>query len=132
MVFFSICASYSQIFITQAGGVSFSDFWKLRYQYIGYSIFFILKTLNSLLGYQWVTNIPMYVNLRKFLTAMTFIYQYFFMEAVASGKGYLPCMSETKYLRNGMRKRMPRKPPISEAMKIWKKFTLMPISGLLA
>ena len=78
MVFFSICASYSQIFITQTGGVSFSDFWKLRYQYIGYSIFFILKTLNSLLGYQWVTNIPMYVNLRKFLTAMTFIYQYFF------------------------------------------------------
>jgi drug/metabolite transporter (DMT)-like permease len=55
-----------------------SDFWKLKYQYIGYSIFFILKTLNSLLGYQLVTNIPMYVNLRKFLTAMTFIYQYFF------------------------------------------------------
>ena len=78
MVFFSICSKYSKIFITQTGGVSISDFWKLKYQYIGYSIFFILKTLNSLLGYQLVTNIPMYVNLRKFLTAMTFIYQYFF------------------------------------------------------
>ena len=78
MVFFSICSKYSKIFITQTGGVSMSDFWKLKYQYIGYSIFFILKTLNSLLGYQLVTNIPMYVNLRKFLTAMTFIYQYFF------------------------------------------------------
>jgi drug/metabolite transporter (DMT)-like permease len=33
--------------------------------------------VTSLLGYQLVTNIPMYVNLRKFLTAMTFIYQYF-------------------------------------------------------
>ena len=78
MAFFSICSKYSKIFITQTGGVSMSDFWKLKYQYIGYSIFFILKTLNSLLGYQLVTNIPMYVNLRKFLTAMTFIYQYFF------------------------------------------------------
>ena len=78
MVFFSVCSKYSKIFITQTGGVSMSDFWKLKYQYIGYSIFFILKTLNSLLGYQLVTNIPMYVNLRKFLTAMTFIYQYFF------------------------------------------------------
>ena len=78
MIFFSICSKYSKIFNTQTGGVSMSDFWKLKYQYIGYSIFFILKTLNSLLGYQLVTNIPMYVNLRKFLTAMTFIYQYFF------------------------------------------------------
>ena len=78
MVFFSLCSKYSEIFNTQTGGVSFADFWKLKYQYIGYSIFFIFKTLNSLLGYQWVTNIPMYVNLRKFLTAMTFIYQYFF------------------------------------------------------
>ena len=78
MVFFSVCSKYSKIFITQTGGVSMLDFWKLKYQYIGYSIFFILKTLNSLLGYQLVTNIPMYVNLRKFLTAMTFIYQYFF------------------------------------------------------
>ena len=78
MVFFTLCALYSEIFITQTGGVSLADFWKLKYQYIGYTIFFILKTLNSFLGYQWVTNIPMYVNLRKFLTAMTFIYQYFF------------------------------------------------------
>ena len=78
MVFFSICSKYSDIFITQTGGISFFDFWKLKFQYIGYSIFFIFKTLNSLLGYQLVTNIPMYVNLRKFLTAMTFIYQYFF------------------------------------------------------
>ena len=78
MVFFTLCALYSEIFITQTGGVSLADFWKLKYQYIGYTIFFILKTLNSFLGYQWVTNIPMYVNLRKFLTAMTFVYQYFF------------------------------------------------------
>ena len=78
MIFFSLCAKYSEIFNTQTGGISCSDFWKLKYQYIGYSIFFILKTVTSLLGYQLVTNIPMYVNLRKFLTAMTFIYQYFF------------------------------------------------------
>ena len=77
MIFFSICSQKSQIFIEQTGGVSFEDFWKLKYQYIGYCIFFIVKTVTSFLGYQLVTNIPMYVNLRKFLTAMTFIYQYF-------------------------------------------------------
>ena len=77
MIFFFICSKKSEIFIEQTGGVSFEDFWKLKYQYIGYSIFFILKTVTSFLGYQLVTNIPMYVNLRKFLTAMTFVYQYF-------------------------------------------------------
>ena len=78
MIFFTIVSKHSKLFNKQAGEVSFSDFWKLKYQYIGYSIFFIFKTINSFIGYQLVTNIPMYVNLRKFLTAMTFIYQYFF------------------------------------------------------
>ena len=77
MIFYFICSQKSELFIEQTGGVSFEDFWKLKYQYIGYCIFFILKTVTSFLGYQLVTNIPMYVNLRKFLTAMTFIYQYF-------------------------------------------------------
>ena len=78
VVFFSIVSKKSKLFKKQAGEVTFADFWKLRYQYIGYCIFFILKTINSFLGYQLVTNIPMYVNLRKFLTAMTFIYQWCF------------------------------------------------------
>ena len=77
MIFYYICSKKSELFIEQTGGVSFEDFWKLKYQYIGYCIFFIVKTVTSFLGYQLVTNIPMYVNLRKFLTAMTFIYQYF-------------------------------------------------------
>ena len=77
MIFYFICSQKSELFIQQTGGISFEDFWKLKYQYIGYCIFFILKTVTSFLGYQLVTNIPMYVNLRKFLTAMTFIYQYF-------------------------------------------------------
>ena len=38
--------------------------------------------------------------------------------AVASGKGYLPCMSLTKYLRNGIMNRIPRIPPSSELRKI--------------
>ena len=77
MIFFTICSQKSEIFNEQTGGISFTDFWKLKYQYIGYCIFFILKTVTSFLGYQLVTNIPMYVNLRKFLTAMTFVYQYY-------------------------------------------------------
>ena len=75
MIFFSIVSKYSKLFHRQTGEVSFNDFYKLKYQYIAYSIFFIIKTITSFLGYQLVTNIPMYVNLRKFLTAMTFIYQ---------------------------------------------------------
>ena len=78
MIFFIIVSKKSKLFNQVAGIISFYDFWKLKYQYIGYSIFFIFKTITSFIGYQLVTNIPMYVNLRKFLTAMTFIYQYFF------------------------------------------------------
>ena len=47
--------------------------------------------------------------------------------AVASGKGYSPCLSFTKYLRNGMRKRIPNTPPSRELMNICMKFTV--ISG---
>ena len=75
MIFFIIVSKKSVLFHQQTGEVSFNDFYKLKYQYIAYSIFFIIKTITSFLGYQLVTNIPMYVNLRKFLTAMTFIYQ---------------------------------------------------------
>ena len=39
--------------------------------------------------------------------------------AVASGKGYLPCMSFTKYLRKGMKNRIPRMPPSSDERNIW-------------
>jgi drug/metabolite transporter (DMT)-like permease len=61
-----------------AGKISFSDFLLLKYQYILYSLFFIFKTIVAFLGYQLVVNIPMYVSLRKLLTGMTFVYQYFF------------------------------------------------------
>ena len=50
--------------------------------------------------------------------------------AVASGKGYLPCMSLTKYLRKGMRNRMPRQPPRAEAMNTF--MNEADISGYLA
>ena len=50
--------------------------------------------------------------------------------AVASGKGYLPCMSLTKYLRKGIRNKMPSTPPSSELMNTCIKVT--DISGYLA
>jgi drug/metabolite transporter (DMT)-like permease len=75
LIFFYSASKNSEIFYKEAGEVSFNDFYKLRYQYIFYCIFFITKTITSFLGYQLVVNIPMYVNLRKFLTAMTFFYQ---------------------------------------------------------
>ena len=46
------------------------------------------------------------------------------VEAVASGKGYLPCMSFTKYLRNGIKNRMPKIPPNSDERKTCKKLTV--------
>ena len=46
--------------------------------------------------------------------------------AVASGKGYFPCISFTKYFRKGMRKRMPSTPPSRELRTICQKFTSTP------
>ena len=45
--------------------------------------------------------------------------------AVASGKGYLPCMSLTKYLRKGIRNNIPSTPPSREARNTSIKFTAM-------
>ena len=76
--FFMTLSKTSTSFQKMAGKISFSDFLLLKYQYILYSLFFIFKTVVAFLGYQLVVNIPMYVSLRKLLTGMTFIYQYFF------------------------------------------------------
>ena len=78
IIFFVTLSNTSKSFINMAGKISFQDFLKLKYQYIFYSLFFIFKTVVAFLGYQLVVNIPMYVSLRKLLTAMTFVYQYFF------------------------------------------------------
>src|SRR5690554_2944631 len=40
--------------------------------------------------------------------------------AVASGKGSLPCISFTKYLRKGIRNNIPRKPPRRDEKKFAK------------
>ena len=77
-VFYLILAWKSNLFKEKAGELSFKDFWKLKFKYIGYSLFFLLKTLFAFLAYQVVKNIPMYVNLRKLVTPMAFIYQFFF------------------------------------------------------
>ena len=77
LLFFLTVSKTSKAFKEQAGDISFKDFYALKYQYIGFSLFFIVRTITSFLGYQLVTNIPMYVNLRKFLTTMTFAYECF-------------------------------------------------------
>ena len=76
--FFMTLSITSSSFKKMAGKISFSDFLLLKYQYMLYSLFFIFKTVVAFLGYQLVVNIPMYVSLRKLLTGMTFVYQYFF------------------------------------------------------
>ena len=50
--------------------------------------------------------------------------------AVASGNGNLPCMSLTKYLRKGMKNKIPKQPPSNELRKTSRKFTV--ISGYSA
>lgn len=76
--FFIVLSKTSKSFIEMAGKISFQDFMRLKYQYIFYTLFFMFKTVVAFLGYQLVVNIPMYVSLRKLLTGMTFVYQYFF------------------------------------------------------
>ena len=75
LLFYLTLSKTSKTFRQKAGKISFKDFYALKFQYIGFSIFFIIRTITSFLGYQLVTNIPMYVNLRKFLTTMTFFYE---------------------------------------------------------
>ena len=75
LLFFITLSKTSKSFREKAGKISFKDFYALKFQYIGFTIFFIIRTVTSFLGYQLVTNIPMYVNLRKFLTTMTFLYE---------------------------------------------------------
>ncbi len=50
--------------------------------------------------------------------------------AVASGKGYLPCISFTKYFLNGIRKSIPSTPPSSDEKNTFVKFTVS--SGYLS
>ena len=87
--FFMTLSKTSQSFTKMAGKISFSDFLLLKYQYILYSLFFIFKTVVAFLGYQLVVNIPMYVSLRKLLTEMTFVYQYFFKKKKISNLNIL-------------------------------------------
>ena len=87
--FFMTISKTSQSFTKMAGKISFSDFLLLKYQYILYSLFFIFKTVVAFLGYQLVVNIPMYVSLRKLLTGMTFVYQYFFKKKKISNLNIL-------------------------------------------
>lgn len=89
ILFFITLSNTSKSFIQMAGKISFQDFLKLKYQYIFYSLFFIFKTVVAFLGYQLVVNIPMYVSLRKLLTAMTFVYQYFFKKRKISNLNIL-------------------------------------------
>jgi solute carrier family 35 protein len=87
--FFIILSKTSKSFIEMAGKISFQDFLRLKYQYIFYTLFFIFKTVVAFLGYQLVVNIPMYVSLRKLLTGMTFVYQYFFKKRKISNLNIL-------------------------------------------
>ena len=46
------------------------------------------------------------------------------VEAVASGKGYLPCISFTKYLRKGIKNKMPKIPPSTDDRNTCRKLTV--------
>ena len=87
--FFIVLSKTSKSFFEMAGKISFQDFLRLKYQYIFYTLFFIFKTVVAFLGYQLVVNIPMYVSLRKLLTGMTFVYQYFFKKRKISNLNIL-------------------------------------------
>ena len=78
MIFYIIAIKKSKIFQKLLNEISFKDFMKLKYQYLGFIILYIFHSLISLYGYQLIKNIPIYVNFRKFVTVMTFTYQYFF------------------------------------------------------
>ena len=72
MILFTVGSGF-KTFQDLAGEISFDDFYKLRFQYISFTVVFIINSLSSFYGLQLVTNTPMFLNLRKLSVVMTFV-----------------------------------------------------------
>ena len=72
LILFTFVGQHNEIFLKNAGALSFDDFWKYKYHYIVFAILFIFKLLSNFYGHQLVKNISMFLTLKKMQTVMLF------------------------------------------------------------
>ena len=77
LILFSFVGTRNKTFSQQTGELSFSDFFKYKYDYLLFGFIFILNILSSFYGNQLVLNVSMFVTLRKLVLVMLFFVDFF-------------------------------------------------------
>jgi hypothetical protein len=77
IVFFLIVSHKSETFKSQAGEISFADFFKLQRYYITFAIIFILNALFIFIGTQLIINAAMFQTLRKLVLVIVYFIDLF-------------------------------------------------------
>ena len=89
LVTFVILSKTSQTYRDKAGEISYSDYKKLRKNYIQFATVFILNNLIGFIGSQLIVNTPMFLTLRKLVLVMIYLNDIFI------GKKKLTCFTST-------------------------------------
>lgn len=78
LIIFHFIGKRNKTFINHAGIISFANFYKFKYHYFMFTLIFSINILINFYGNQLVTNISMFLSLRKFNAVMLFIVDFFF------------------------------------------------------
>ena len=89
LVTFLILSQTSKTFRDKAGKISYSDYKRLRKNYITFAIVFILNNLVGFIGSQLIVNTPMFLTLRKLVLVMIYL------NDIMIGKKKLSCFTST-------------------------------------
>ena len=66
-------AAKNKTFIKHAGNINFDDFWKNKFLFLSFSFFFMANILFNFYGNQMVTNVNMFLALRKLNVIVLFL-----------------------------------------------------------
>ena len=89
LVTFLILSKTSQTYRDKSGEINYSDYKRLRKNYISFTIVFILNNLIGFIGSQLIENTPMFLTLRKLVLIMTYL------NDIIIGKKKLSCFTST-------------------------------------
>ena len=89
LVTFLILSKASQAYRNKSGEINYSDYKRLRKNYISFTIVFILNNLIGFIGSQLIANTPMFLTLRKLVLVMTYL------NDIMIGKKKLSCFTST-------------------------------------
>jgi drug/metabolite transporter (DMT)-like permease len=78
ILFFYIVSNKSETFKTQAGEISFQDFYVLKHYYISFAIVFMVNTIVIFVGTQLIINASMFQTLRKLVLVKVYFIDLFF------------------------------------------------------